>query len=206
MLINRVHATVASPAPWGVQTRKLRECLFTTTIGILANAPDAVDSTAMKLGRIATLLVAMFVGILVGGFGPQLLRSKLTKNYPASLEQVRKSSPDERFDAVMIREMYGGAMGGIDWYVYLVPKGKAVSRGLRPLLKAGSFDGTDLAWQQAHLLEIPYSKGLIEQFRNLWCLDEIENVGPTGGHDYCVEIRLAPSSSFSILNPSGGFR
>jgi len=63
----------------------------------------------MKLGRIAALLVAMFVGIVVGSFGPQFLRSKLTKNYPASLEQVRKSSPDERFDAVMIREMYGGA-------------------------------------------------------------------------------------------------
>ena len=38
LLINRVHATVASPAPQVVQNRKLRESLFTTAIRRVYNS------------------------------------------------------------------------------------------------------------------------------------------------------------------------
>lgn len=121
---------------------------------------------------------------------------------------MRVTSPDGQFDAVMILESYGGALGGLDSYAYIVRKGKtALSSGLNPIFSAGTLDRENLVWKQPHLLEIQYDIGNIESFRNLWCSDEVENVGPSGEHNYCVEIRLAPSSpDFSIVNPAGGFR
>jgi hypothetical protein len=37
-------------------------------------------------------------------------------------------------------------------------------------------------------------------------LDEIENVGNAGEHDFEVEIQLVPVSDSSALNPDGSFR
>jgi len=67
-------------------------------------------------------------------------------------------------------------------------------------------DKEKLVWKQEHSLEIQYDVAHIDNFRNLWCIDELEDVGSAGERDYCVEIRLAPSAEFSILTPEGGFR
>ena len=122
-------------------------------------------------------------------------------------EEIRVASPDGRLDAVMIREMYGGAVGGIEWRVYIVPRGLAVpSKYQNPVFGASDLTAEKLVWLQPHLLEIGYDRAAIEGFRNLWALDEVDNVGSSGEGDYFVEIRLAPSSEYSRLTPSGGFR
>ena len=119
---------------------------------------------------------------------------------------MRVTSPNGLLDAVMIRKPYGGAAGGFEWYVSVVPTGKAVKlNGI--VFQAGKLTGEKLVWNQAHLIEIQYDIALIEQFRNLWGLHEVQDVGSKGERDYEVEIRLAPSSqNFSVLTPDGRFR
>ena len=77
----------------------------------------------------------------------------------------------------------------------------------KEVFRADSLTAADLIWQQDHLLEIRFDVAQIEQFRNLWGLHEVEDVGSNGERDFNVEIRLAPiSQSFSLLNPNGSFR
>jgi len=106
-----------------------------------------------------------------------------------------------------MRDMYGGALGGIDWSLYIVPKGQTVSSRANPLFVASDLNGEKLVWNKQHLLEFEYDRANIESFRNLWGLDEIQDVGSEGERDYFIEIRLAPASGdFSLLTPSGRFR
>jgi hypothetical protein len=109
---------------------------------------------------------------------------------------------------VLIREDGGGAPGGWEWSAYIVASGKAIDRHKsHQFFHAGTLTGESLIWRQDHLLEIHFNVAAIEQFRNLWGLDEIKNVGSAGENDYLVEIRLVPSSAdFSLLTPAGGFR
>jgi len=121
---------------------------------------------------------------------------------------ARVTSPDGAFDAVLVLESYSGAVGGMDWIVYIVRNGKAAPTGPgKAFFEASEMEGGKLIWKYPHLLEIQYDRAEIEKFRNVWGLDQIEDVGSTGEREYFVEIRLAPSSAdFSILTPSGGFR
>jgi hypothetical protein len=123
-------------------------------------------------------------------------------------EVARVTSPNGQLDAVMIRDDGGGAAGGWEWYVYIVAKASGVDQGKsHAIFHAGTLTGERLKWSQAHLLEIHYDIADIEEFRNLWGLDEIQTVGSAGEHDYLVEIRLVPSSlDFSLLTPDGRFR
>jgi hypothetical protein len=112
-------------------------------------------------------------------------------------------------DAVFLQDFYGGAVGGgVESDVYIVRKGAPVKRdSARKILQADPFTGAKLIWKQDHLLQIQYDVAHIEQFRNLWGLWEIENVGSTGEHDFEVEIRLEPlAADFSILTPNGSYR
>lgn len=122
--------------------------------------------------------------------------------------QVRVTSPDNRFDAVLVREDGGGAPGGWEWYVYIVSKGSPVAaKTSHPIFNAGTLTGGALSWKQEHLLEIHYNIASINQFRNLWGLSEIQDVGATGERDYLIEIRLVPASQdFSLLTPGGLFK
>jgi hypothetical protein len=122
-------------------------------------------------------------------------------------EVARVTSPNGQLDAVIIREDGGGAAGGWEWYAYIVAKASGVDqRKAHSIFHAGSLTGQKLVWSQAHLLEIHYGIADIEEFRNLWGLSEIQNVGSVGERDYLVEIRLVPSADFSLLAPDGRFR
>jgi hypothetical protein len=123
-------------------------------------------------------------------------------------EETRVTSPDGNLDAVILMEAYGGAVGGINSYVYIVRKGRPVPTHRRnPLLEADPFHNAKLVWKQSHLLEIHYDVAHIYDYRNFWALDEIEDVGPRGEREFYVEVRLVPSSpDFSLLTPEGGFR
>jgi len=108
----------------------------------------------------------------------------------------------------MIREGGAGALGGFEWYAYIVSKGNAVdARKSHEIFHAGALTGEKLVWSQPHLLEIHYELANIEQFRNLWGLHEIQKVGSQGERDSFVEIRLMPSvDGFSLLTPNGSFK
>lgn len=131
------------------------------------------------------------------------------KVFSTSAEQIRVTSPNGQLDAVLVRDPYGGAVGGgVNWNVYIVAKGVAVViTDAREVFQADPFTGGNLVWKRDHLLEIHYDIAQIEKFRNLWGLHEVEDVGPSGERDYKVEIRLVPTSEdFSILTPNGAFR
>ena len=125
-----------------------------------------------------------------------------------SAEEMRIPCPENDLDAVMIRESYGGAAGGHEWYVFINTKGSPIPADYnKTIFHAPTLTGEKLIWRDPHLLEVHYDVAHIEQFRNLWSLDEVRKVGSAGEGDYLVEIRLVPSSeNFSLLNPGGKFK
>ncbi len=128
--------------------------------------------------------------------------------FPASSEHSRVTSPDGKLDAVLVVDAYGPAAGGgVDSMVYIVARGAQVPTARAHMIfRADPMTRGTLVWKDAHLLEIHYDVADIYEFHNLWALDEIENVGEEGERDAYVEIRLAPSSDRSVLNPDGSFR
>ena len=122
-------------------------------------------------------------------------------------EHRRVTSPNGQLDAVLVIDMYGGAAGGVDSNVYIVPKGAPVhAKPGSEVFSADPMSCGELVWKRDHLLEIHYNIAYIHHFRNTWGLDEVENVGSTGERDYEVEIRLMPASDSSALQPDGSFR
>ena len=123
-------------------------------------------------------------------------------------EESRVTSPDGQLDAVIIREDGGGAAGGWEWYVYIVAKGSGVDESkAHPVFNAGTLTDEKVVWSQEHLLEIHYDIAVINQFRNIWGSDEMQDDGSTGESHRFVEIRLVPSHpDFSALTPDGRFR
>jgi hypothetical protein len=122
-------------------------------------------------------------------------------------EQARVSSPSGLLDAVLVREDGGGAAGGWEWYVYIVPKGSPVNSEAGPTFNAGTLTGCKLTWTSAHLLDIHYDVVHINQFSNLWNSREPESLGNAAAREYLVEIRLVPSSpDYSLLTPNGTFK
>lgn len=134
------------------------------------------------------------------------MRELLTSGRSTSSE-TRVTSPDGQFDAVMVQQDDGaGAMGGFEYYVYIVRKGSQVQKvRARSIFDASTLSGDSLVWESPHLLDIKYNKAEIESFRNIWALDQVESV-PDFDHDDFVEVRLVPSSEYSLLSPSGEFR
>jgi len=124
-------------------------------------------------------------------------------------ELSRVTSPNGQLDAVLTQDFYGGAVGGgVDSNIYIVRKGSPVKMDTaHTILQADPFTQGKLVWKQDHLLQIYYDVAHIEEFRNLWGLHEVEDVGSTGERDFEVEIRLEPlSGDFSMLTPGGSFR
>jgi hypothetical protein len=132
------------------------------------------------------LLSAIFgfvLGFAICFFWPALANKLLTYD---RMEEARATSPDQRFDAVVLRESYGGAAGGIEWFVFIVPKGETPifgwGRFYNFILEAASVSGLRLSWHDSRLLEIGYDRASIEYFRN---------VEFTGRSTPLIEIRLA---------------
>lgn len=175
----------------------------------IAKVAGERSSSVSRLGRLAWGGTAFSAGFVLCLFlsTSSWIPARLLSKGSNRTEEIRVTSPDGRLDAVMVREMYGGATGGIQWDVFIVPKGvPAPSDGQRSLFSASDLTAEKLVWRQPHVLEIGFDEAAIEEFRNLWALDEIDRVGSSGEGDHFVEIRLAPSSEYSRLTPSGGFR
>jgi len=151
----------------------------------------------MKYNVLVALCTAIAISFSVGCGG----------NHQFS-EEARVTSPNGVLDAVIIREDGDGALGGFVWHVFIITKGSAVDiHKSNEIFRASSLTNGKLLWSQPHLLEIHYETANIEQFRTLWGLYEIQNVGSQGERDYLVEIRLMPSpDGFSLLTPNGSFK
>jgi hypothetical protein len=128
--------------------------------------------------------------------------------FSTSAEQMRVTSPSGEFDAVLVRDPYGPAAGGgVDSNVYIVRKGQPIHmKTARLLFRADPMNCGELVWKRDHLLEVHYELAYIHEFRNLWSLSEVENVGSTGERDFEVEIQLVPASDSSALKSDGAFR
>lgn len=159
-----------------------------------------------KIKAFVQVAVGFVLGLGVCIAGPRILGKVWPVNPRDWTERERVTSPDGRFDAVMVSESWGGAAGGFEFYLRIVPKGKpAPHSGDHALLQAYKIDCEKLAWNKPHLLEVHYCYAGIEAYRNLWALDEIQDVANLEG-DYYVEVRLFPSTAdFSLLTPDGGF-
>jgi hypothetical protein len=153
-----------------------------------------------QLTRFATALLSFVLGACVGIFGDAFVtKSFMTARTGDGTEAERVTSPDGKLDAVLVEDNAGGALGGIFWYVYVVPKGKAAPRdATRRLFLADELTKGVIVWSKPHLIEIHYDKASIIQFRNVSTASE-------NGHEY-VELRLVPSSEYSLMTPEGGWR
>ncbi len=154
---------------------------------------------------ILKILFAATVGLSVCSLGCD--KASTTKTFWGS-EQARVTSPNGQLDAVLLRDDGGGSAGGWEWYVYIVAKGNRVDESkAHAIFNAGTLTGGKLVWTQAHLLEIRYEIAYINQFRNLWGLSEVRDVGNSGQNDYLVEVHLGPASQgFSLLTATGEFK
>lgn len=137
----------------------------------------------MSVRILLSVILGSLLGFAVCFFWPALANKLLTYD---QIEEARATSPDQKFDAVILRESYGGAAGGIEWFVFVVPKGRTPtfgwSRFQNFVLEAASVSGLKLSWQDSRLLEIEYDHASIEYFRN---------VEVTGGRtEPVIEIRL----------------
>lgn len=130
------------------------------------------------------------------------------RTFPKSSEQQRSTSPNGRFDAVLVTDAYGPAAGGgVDSNVYIVERGSPVrAKPGSEIFSADPLTGAQLFWKRDHLLEIHYGIAYIHRFRNVWGLSEVENVGSAGEGDFDIEIQLMPASDASAMAPDGSFR
>jgi hypothetical protein len=161
------------------------------------------SSDPPRSGRIVLALCAVLSVLFLFGCydGPEDSYSKKTEN-------MRVTSLDGQFDAVLATYIYGPAAGGgVDSNVYIVRKGAPVFyKTGREVFSADPMTCGKLVWRRDHLLEIHYDIAYIHNFRNTWGSHEIENVGSTGERDFEVEIQLVPSSDSSALELGGSFR
>jgi hypothetical protein len=129
-------------------------------------------------------------------------------SYSKKTEDMRVTSPDGQFDAVLATYIYGPAAGGgVDSNVYIVRIGAPTFyKAGREVFSADPMTCGKLVWRRDHLLEIHYDIAYIHNFRNTWGSHEIENVGSTGERDFEVEIQLVPFSDSSALRLDGSSR
>ena len=150
-----------------------------------------------RLNRLGSGVLGFVLGLCVVILGDHLLNT-LSTSARDYVERMRVSSPDHKLDAVLVEDTSGGAVGGSAWMLYIVPSGKSVLHETKSLFLADSLSKASIAWNKPHLVEIHYDKASIMQFTNISTTSE-------NGLEY-VELRLVPSSDYSLMTPEGGWR
>jgi hypothetical protein len=150
-----------------------------------------------RLSKFVSALLGFVLGLCVGIFGHSLVTGSSTGAHTGDdTEAMRITSPDGKLDAVLVEDTGGGPLGGVFWYLYVVPRGDAVPKdGTKRLFFADELTKGMIVWSKPHLLEIHYDKASIMQFRNF--STEYEN-----RLEY-VELRLVPSSERSLITAEG---
>lgn len=167
----------------------------------------------LVIGSLRALLAPSIVLALLaaacGSYYPEPAKQVPFQNSDGKAsENIRITSPNGQLDAVLVTYTYGPAAGGgVDSNVYIVRKGSPVTLKLsREVFRADPMTHGNLVWKQDHLLEIHYDVANIHMFRNTWGLDEVEDVGSAGQHDFNVEVKLMPMSDTSAIRSDGSFR
>jgi hypothetical protein len=152
----------------------------------------------IMLRKFVSLVIAFVIGVCVAVFGHALV-GRIFHTASNDAERVRVTSPDGKLDAVLVQDSSGGVLGGILWSVYVVPRGKSVPNdAAKRLFFADELTRGTILWSKPFLIEIHYDKASIIHFRNI--STEYEN-----GVEY-TELRLVPTSEYSLLTPHGGWR
>jgi hypothetical protein len=134
-----------------------------------------------------------FVACFVAGFLLPYVSLSLPSALSSAHEVQRIVAPDGQADAVAVITQTG-LLKSRAWYeVYVVRRGARFAR-VPPVFSGLEMEGPALIWAAPRLLEVHYSRALIENFRNSRKLS----------NDNSIEIRLVPTShNFSYLNESG---
>ena len=122
-----------------------------------------------------------------------LLAGCTRPNYNTWVEEIRVTSPDGRFDAVMTREASpGGVLGSLYWNVFIVPKGASAPKDEKhTLFTADVLRGEKLVWTQKHLLDIRYDFAEIDGIAEI-------NVVDAGGHYITIGMTAGRHSGGNI--------
>ena len=178
--------------------------LFTASECVLllpSGSSDEVDGMdRQRLNKFAMAVILFVSGICVAVIAHHLMTKTFTEATKAhGTETMRITSPDGKLDALLVEDTSGGAISGVFWYVYVVPKGSAVPEdATKRLFFADELSKGAIAWSKPRLVEIHYDKASIMQFRNISTASE-------NGLEY-VELRLVPASEYSLVTPQGGWR
>lgn len=102
-----------------------------------------------------------------------MISSSLHANPCEEKEVIRRSSPDELVDHVVI-EKDCGATTSITILIFIVPKGQSTEEG-NPVFRADHVDGLKVDWSAAKETTITYKSARIFTFTNFWHSREIKN-------------------------------
>jgi hypothetical protein len=148
--------------------------------------------------KFAAPVIAFVLGVCVAMLSHTLV-GRVFHTASNHTERMRVTSPDGKLDAVLVQESSGGALGGILWSVYVVPRGKSAPNDpAKRLFFADELTRASILWSRPFLIEIHYDKASIMHFRNI--STEYEN-----GVEY-AELRLVPTSEYSLMTPDGRWR
>src|ERR1700722_10664027 len=115
------------------------------------------------------LVAGFLLGLTMCFVGPSLMRRLFPPDRRNAVELMRTVSPDGMFEGVLVRDEWGGGMGGFMWFVFILPKGeKLPSTYDKAVFAAGRLTLPTIVWKQPHLIEISYDKAEIERFQNVW--------------------------------------
>ncbi len=150
--------------------------------------------------RLLQITVAFVLGVALAILVPKLVIGGLKKVlFPDHRSEVsRVTSPDGIVDAVMVLSNCGAPCPA-NYSIVVVPRGGKAPADLdQYVFSADDMVNPKLSWNQPHLLQIAFTKALINNFRNL--SHPFGVPGKVESWNYAVEIRLAPSSpDFSYL-------
>jgi hypothetical protein len=96
---------------------------------LLSKSGDEVGGMDRQhLNKFVAAFLFFALGLCVGVFGHELVTGTFAEQMNVHrTEAMRVSSPDGKLDAVLLEDASGGALGGVFWSVYIVPKGSAAS-------------------------------------------------------------------------------
>lgn len=106
-------------------------------------------------------------------------------------ELTREVSPDGHWEAVLARDLIGGATVGSMYYVYVTLAGSSLDDAGREILRATRLNTADFrfVWEANDFLTIVHGTAQIWHFRNF---------RSRSSEDHYIEVRLSPQTARSL--------
>jgi hypothetical protein len=134
-----------------------------------SSARRAGEESARKVfgcGGQVLALVAFVLVIVIGYLGVQFVSAVKTAFGPIYVETSRVTSEDGRVDAVVVKNIGGGAMTGISRYVFVVEARADLPKPDHAVFHSSQTDDLKVEWTGGKSLAITYKHATIEHFRN----------------------------------------